>query len=166
LVSIDSLTNARVNWSEIYVGYWGWLEEGSCRWPVPLLIQDGCHTFPRLQRAKYFLLVANFDTEMKWPLKFNYDHQEAWHTNYNVNDLGRVLTFGLVSATVSLWVEFMSGFCLLQYRHHRVVTSTFEILYNVAQLGMLKVLCCIFPSFWKIWRILSLSWRPKRVTQL
>jgi hypothetical protein len=27
-----------------FVAYWGWLmEEGSCRWPAPPLIQDGCH---------------------------------------------------------------------------------------------------------------------------
>jgi hypothetical protein len=39
------------------------------------------------------------------------------------NDLDRTLTFGLGSASVSLRVELISGFCLLQYRHHRVVTS-------------------------------------------
>jgi hypothetical protein len=55
LVSVDSLTNARVNWSDIFVVIGGqWLKKVSCRWPVPPLIQDSCHTFPRLQRAKYW----------------------------------------------------------------------------------------------------------------
>jgi hypothetical protein len=41
LVPINYLTNPWVNWSNLFVAYWGWLEVGCCPWPVPLLIQDG-----------------------------------------------------------------------------------------------------------------------------
>jgi hypothetical protein len=41
LVSVDYLTNASVDWSDFFVAYWGWVEEGSLRWPGPPLIQDG-----------------------------------------------------------------------------------------------------------------------------
>jgi hypothetical protein len=41
LVSVDYLTNASVDWSDFFVAYWGWVKEGSFRWPVPPLTQDG-----------------------------------------------------------------------------------------------------------------------------
>jgi hypothetical protein len=38
-VSVYYLTNA---WSDFFLAYWGWLEEGSFQWPAPLLFQGGC----------------------------------------------------------------------------------------------------------------------------
>jgi hypothetical protein len=43
LVSVDYLTNASVDWSDLFVAYWAWLEVGSCRWLALLLTQDGSH---------------------------------------------------------------------------------------------------------------------------
>jgi hypothetical protein len=40
-VSVKYLANAWIDWSNLFVAYLGWLEEGSFLWSAPLLIQDG-----------------------------------------------------------------------------------------------------------------------------
>jgi hypothetical protein len=59
-VSVDYLTNGWVDCSDFFVAYWGWLEEGSSRWLVPQLIQDGTYdlvsidSLTRNARVRYF----------------------------------------------------------------------------------------------------------------
>jgi hypothetical protein len=65
LVSVIYRTNASVDWTNLWVAYWGWLEKGFFRWPAPPLIQDG-----RYGSHLGFRLIINYLTRLSRLVRF------------------------------------------------------------------------------------------------
>jgi hypothetical protein len=128
LVSIDLMTNAWVVWSDFMVALWGWLEEGSFRWPSPPLNQHGLSgsSFRWFSDQILGRLVRFFMA--LWGDWRKIPFYDQLHCSFKMAATSAILNLDSVDFLTYAWVDWSNFFCgLLGVTAGRFPSSIFTI---------------------------------------